>query len=106
MLSFKLWVLYQPAPPGPYDEQEIYELEELVDKFSTDRITKSAAVFDNVKLNWMNGQHFRALPSDEQATRVGAALAGAGVVAGLLGGGDGLEVCMVFNGILVFQRNL
>jgi glutamyl/glutaminyl-tRNA synthetase len=34
-------------------------VDELTQAFSLDRITKSAAVFDKVKLNWMNGQHLR-----------------------------------------------
>lgn len=46
-------------------EKEIYTMEELQEAFSIDRITKSAAVFDKAKLSWMNGQHLRALPSDE-----------------------------------------
>ena len=46
--------------------QEIYTFADLQEKFSLDRITKSAAVFDKTKLAWMNGQHLRALP-DEQA---------------------------------------
>ena len=36
-------------------EQEIYAPQELTAKFSLDRITKSAAVFDKTKLSWMNG---------------------------------------------------
>ena len=36
-------------------EQEIYNPEELQQKFSLERITKSAAVFDKTKLSWMNG---------------------------------------------------
>ena len=36
-------------------EQEIYSHQELIDKFSLDRITKSGAVFDKTKLAWMNG---------------------------------------------------
>lgn len=36
-------------------EQEIYTPQELQDKFSLERITKSAAVFDKTKLSWMNG---------------------------------------------------
>ncbi|KAK9829694.1 hypothetical protein WJX72_007403 [[Myrmecia] bisecta] len=46
-------------------EQELFTTEELQQKFSLDRITKSAAVFDKTKLSWMNGQILRALP-DEQ----------------------------------------
>jgi glutamyl-tRNA synthetase len=40
-------------------EQEIYSVDELTQAFALDRITKSAAVFDKVKLSWMNGQHLR-----------------------------------------------
>lgn len=45
-------------------EQEIYTRTELADRFSLQRITKSAAVFDKTKLGWMNGQHLRSLPDD------------------------------------------
>ena len=45
--------------------QEIYTLDDLQQKFSLDRITKSPAVFDKTKLAWMNGQHLRAMPTDE-----------------------------------------
>jgi glutamyl-tRNA synthetase len=40
-------------------EKEIYSVDELTQAFALDRITKSAAVFDKVKLSWMNGQHLR-----------------------------------------------
>jgi len=43
-------------------EQEIYTVDELVQKFSLDRVTKSPAVFDMKKLRWINGQHLRSLP--------------------------------------------
>lgn len=46
-------------------EQEIYSAEGLQQAFALERITKSPAVFDKVKLSWMNGQHLRALPSEE-----------------------------------------
>lgn len=42
-------------------EKEIYTVEELTEAFALDRITKSAAVFDKVKLSWMNGQHLRCV---------------------------------------------
>ena len=45
--------------------QEIFAREELGAKFSLERITKSAAVFDKTKLAWMNGQYLRALPDEE-----------------------------------------
>lgn len=45
--------------------QELFSTEELQQKFSLERITKSAAVFDKTKLSWMNGQYLRELPDDE-----------------------------------------
>jgi len=41
------------------------QTEELTTKFSLERITKSAAVFDKVKFAWMNGQHIKMLPEDQ-----------------------------------------
>lgn len=65
-------------------EQEIFTVEELYKKFGLDRITKSPAVFDKVKLGWMNGQFLKALPAEEQS----AMLAGALVSGGLLKSAD------------------
>lgn len=46
-------------------EQEIYTKEELIQKFSLERIQNSGARYDEVKLLWMNGQWIRKL-IDEQ----------------------------------------
>lgn len=62
-------------------EQEIYTPEELQGAFTIDRITKSPAVFDKVKLSWMNGQHLRALPPADALALVGPHLAAAGLLA-------------------------
>ncbi len=43
------------------DDREFYTLEELVKAFSLKRISKSGAVFDVEKLNWMNGWYLRNL---------------------------------------------
>jgi glutamyl-tRNA synthetase len=43
-------------------DKEIYTPEELIKAFDLNRIVKSAAVFDIVKLKWMNGQHLRLQP--------------------------------------------
>ena len=40
-----------------HGDQEIFSVEELIELFSLDRITKSAATFDVEKLNWLN-QHY------------------------------------------------
>ncbi len=46
-------------------EQEIYTKEELVERFSIDRIQNSGARYDETKLMWMNGQWIRRI-FDEQ----------------------------------------
>ncbi len=46
-------------------EQEIYTKEELIAKFSLDRIQNSGARYDETKLLWMNGQWIRSI-FDEQ----------------------------------------
>jgi len=60
-------------------EKEIYTVEELYEAFSIERITKSPAVFDKVKLNWMNGQHLRALPEEQVISLIGECLKAKGV---------------------------
>lgn len=46
-------------------EQEIYTKEELIKKFSLDRIQNSGARYDEVKLLWMNGQWIRKLVNEQ-----------------------------------------
>lgn len=45
--------------------QEFYSKEELINAFDLSRVQKSPACFDNVKLEWMNGVHIRAMNPDE-----------------------------------------
>ena len=42
----------------------VSQVTELSDRFNLERITKSPAVFDKVKLSWMNGQHLKGLGED------------------------------------------
>lgn len=51
-------------------EQEVFSYDELIEKFSLDRVQKSPARFDEQRLLWLNGQHIRALSVDELSTRV------------------------------------
>lgn len=46
---------------SPEDNQEIMSLEELIEKFDYRHINKSPAVFDMVKLKWMNGEYIKAM---------------------------------------------
>lgn len=41
------------------EENEIFSTEQLIQKFSMDRVAKSPAVFDLDKLNWINGYYIR-----------------------------------------------
>lgn len=49
---------------SPADNREIFSLKELVEAFDYKRINKAPAVFDMVKLKWMNGEYFKAMDSD------------------------------------------
>lgn len=49
---------------SPDSDREIFSLEELVKKFDYHRISKSPAVFDMVKLSWMNGEYLKAMDFD------------------------------------------
>lgn len=49
-------------------EQEIYTKEELIEKFSVERIQNSGARYDETKLMWVNGQWIRKI-FDERGAR-------------------------------------
>lgn len=51
-------------------EQEIFSREELIKKFSLDRVQRSGARFDEQRLLWMNGQWIRKLSLDDLYERV------------------------------------
>lgn len=46
-------------------EQEIFSREELIEKFSLERVQRSGARFDESRLLWMNGTWIRSLSLDE-----------------------------------------
>lgn len=48
----------------PTDNREIFSLEELVEVFDYRHMSKSPAVFDIVKLKWMNGEYLKAMDFD------------------------------------------
>ena len=52
------------------DKTEIMSREELVERFTLERVGASPAVFDFKKLEWMNGMYLRALPSGEYTDRL------------------------------------
>ena len=52
-------------------EQEIFSREELIEKFSLERVGRSGARFDVRRLLWMNGQYIRELPLNDLHENVG-----------------------------------
>ena len=56
------------APDG---ETTIMSRDELVERFSLERVTPSPAQFDYAKLDWMNGMYIRALPPRRLRARTG-----------------------------------
>lgn len=50
---------------NPGTDREVFSLEELIEEFSVERINKSKSMFDIDKLNWINGQHMRALSPEQ-----------------------------------------
>lgn len=51
-------------------EQEIFSRDELIEKFSLERVQRSGARFDEQRLLWMNGQWIRRLSLDDLYERV------------------------------------
>ncbi len=47
---------------SPGGEEEVFSLDELIRQFSLERVSKSPAVFDLDKLNWLNGHYIRQAP--------------------------------------------
>ena len=51
-------------------EDEIFSLEDLIEKFSLDRVQKSGARFDEQRLLWLNGQWIRRISQEDLFERV------------------------------------
>lgn len=51
-------------------EQEIFSKDELIEKFSLERVQRSGAKFDEQRLLWVNGQWIRRLSLDDLYERV------------------------------------
>ena len=74
---------------SPGEDREIMSGEEMISLFSLEGIQKKPAVFDTVKLEWMNGQYLSRLPAAELVEPVRRELEGMGLAPG---GADGLEL--------------
>jgi len=54
------------------DDETLIALEELVQRFSIERVSLNPAQFDEAKLRWMNGRYLRELPVEELQRRIEA----------------------------------
>ncbi|MBE5940188.1 MAG: glutamate--tRNA ligase [Lachnospiraceae bacterium] len=50
---------------SPEDNREIFTLDELIKEFDYHHVSKSPAVFDIVKLRWMNGEYIKAMDNEK-----------------------------------------
>jgi len=62
-------------------ERELFTLAELGEAFTLERCSKNPAIFNYDKLEWMNGEYFRALPLSRRAELVADHLRAAGNLA-------------------------
>ena len=53
---------------SPKSNQEIFTMEEMEKSFSLDGLSKSPAIFDYNKLDWMNGEYFKKMDPREFAS--------------------------------------
>lgn len=52
------------------DKTEVMPVQTIIDNFYLERVSKSAAIFDQEKLLWMNGMYIRELSADKLADRM------------------------------------
>ena len=51
---------------NPGGDQEIFTLEDMIPRFSPERLQKAGAIFNPEKLEWFNKEHIKLLPKDDQ----------------------------------------
>jgi glutamyl-tRNA synthetase len=55
---------------GAGDDTTVLSTEELVERFTLERVSRNPARFDEVKLRWLNGVHIRQLPVADLTARL------------------------------------
>ena len=63
---------------NPAEDKEIYAMQELIDRFTLDRVHRAGAVFDYKKLEWMNAEYLRAKSCSDLAAELLPSLNAAG----------------------------
>jgi len=57
---------------GAGDDETVLSTEELIERFTLERVSRNPARFDEVKLKWLNGIYIRQLPLEELTCRIEA----------------------------------
>jgi glutamyl-tRNA synthetase len=65
MINFLALLGWHPGGEGKEAEREVYSLDELAEKFTLDRVHKGGAVFDQVKLDHINGEYIKKYIADD-----------------------------------------
>jgi len=76
LLNFVLLLGWNPGT-----DQEIFSLNEMIEQFSLEKVSKSGSVFDVRKLEWLNGEYIRLKSPKEFAALCQPYLAAAGIAA-------------------------
>ncbi len=66
--AFVNYLAYLGWSPGT--EEDVLSLGEIVQRFDLDAVQKGGAVFDRVRLEWLNGQWIRRLDDDDLVDRL------------------------------------
>ncbi len=85
---------------SPGANEEILPLEEMVARFTLEHVQKKAAVFDTVKLEWMNGQYLSAMPPEALLPAVKRQLARLGVSP------DGRDLRLIIDAVKTRSRTI
>ncbi len=65
---------------SPGNDQEILTIQEMIEKFTLKRVNKTSAQFNNIKLDWMNGQYIKNTPVERLVAEVRAFFENSGTV--------------------------
>ena len=57
---------------GAGDDETVLDTQELIERFTLERVSRNPARFDEVKLRWLNGIYIRKLPVEELTRRLEA----------------------------------
>jgi len=62
------------------DTQEIFSRDDLIEKFSLDKVSSSAGIFNPEKLLWLNAEYIKKLPLERKVELCGPVFVNAGLV--------------------------